>query len=82
MLKERRVRLSLLQPARNFSDGSGDTTMDEYQRLLFLDSRRKEIAREIQAERRGGGEPALPNVLRGLVALGVLLLGMLAWWGH
>jgi hypothetical protein len=56
--------------------------MDDYQRLLFLDSRRKEIAREIEAERRGAGEPVLPRVLRGLVALAVLLLGMLAWWGH
>ena len=57
--------------------------MDDYQRLLFLDSRRKEIAREIEAERRGSvGNPILPRVLRGLVALTVLLLGMLAWWGH
>jgi hypothetical protein len=56
--------------------------MDEYQRLLFLDSRRKEIAREIQEARRGEGTPLLPRVLRGLVALAVLLLGMLAWWGH
>jgi hypothetical protein len=58
--------------------------MDEYERLMFLDSRRKEIAREIETERRGGspGNPLLPRVLRGLVALTVLLLGMLAWWGH
>ena len=57
--------------------------MDDYQRLQFLDSRRKEIAREIEAERRASvGNPLLPRVLRGLVALTVLLLGMLAWWGH
>ena len=57
--------------------------MDEYQRLMFLDSRRKEIAREIEAERRNSlGNPMLPRVVRGLVALTVLLLGMLAWWGH
>ena len=57
--------------------------MDEYRRLMFLDERRKEIAREIEAERRGSlGNPLLPRILRGLVALTVLLLGMLAWWGH
>jgi hypothetical protein len=57
--------------------------MDEYRRLMFLDDRRKEIAREIEAERRGSlSNPLLPRLLHGLVALGVLLLGMLAWWGH
>jgi len=57
--------------------------MDEYRRLMFLDERRKEIAREIEAERRGTlRNPLLPRLLHGLVALGVLLLGMLAWWGH
>jgi hypothetical protein len=55
--------------------------MDEYQRLMFLDSRRQDIAREIQAARRSDEQPVMKNVFSGMVALGVLLLGMLAWWG-
>ncbi|MEP7357351.1 MAG: hypothetical protein ABI847_08955 [Anaerolineales bacterium] len=56
--------------------------MNEYQRLMFLDDRRKEIAKEIEESRRGDGPPILPRVVKGVVALGVVLLGMLAWWGH
>ena len=56
--------------------------MDEYRRLLFLDSRRDDLAREADAARRAAQANNRRGALQGLVALTVLLLGMLAWWGR
>ena len=56
--------------------------MDEYRRLLLLDSRREELAREAQLARlsRLAGERS--SAKHTLITLAVLLLGMIAWWGQ
>ena len=56
--------------------------MDEFQRLQFLDSRREDLAREADASRRAHQARGGRSAVQGFVALTVLLLGMLAWWGR
>ncbi len=56
--------------------------MDDYQRIMLLASLQEERAREAaQRHNEVGRGPRAP--LRSiLVALTVVLLGMIAWWGH
>lgn len=56
--------------------------MDDYRKLMLLDSRREDLVREAQRARNSlpaGFRLGIPQIL---VTLAVMLLGMLAWWGQ
>ena len=56
--------------------------MDDYHRMMLLDSYRADLDRESEKAWRGAALPDRPAARRALLVMAVILIGMLAWWIH
>ncbi len=56
--------------------------MDDYRRIMLLASMQEERAKEVARLRNQAGQGPRPSLRTILVAVTVVLLGMVAWWGH